>query len=262
MSLHNSSGGSKKLGGSPGLFRTFEAGPPTLTFSPVDGSSRDVSAEPISITTTPSILGGTFSAGSTTGPTGGTFTLAGDFATSGDFSFSGATANGTAEIEITYDAGFSGSVVVVYSLTITGIVTTGQFSMTIEQQFPSGSANGTFYHWVDIFSNGQDAYVQFTVPSNFGSLVDAYIWVMGDNSITGDIDIDLEAKYGKSTEQMDLNTETDTITKNLAAVTKRHLIDVSSVLTGIEAGDNVGLKLSNVDGGGLMAISGILEYNS
>lgn len=262
MSLTDLSSGVKQLGGKTGLFRTFEQGPPTLTFSPVDGSSRDVSAEPIAITTTPSILGGTFSAGSTTGPTGGTFTLAGDFATSGDFSFSGATSNGTAEIEITYDAGPSGTVMVNYSLEITGIVTTGEFTHVIEQQFSTNLTDATAYHWVDQIANSQDGYWQFTVPSNFATLVDAYIWVMGDGSVTGDVDIDLESKYGKNAEQMDLTTETDTVTKNIAAVSKRLRIDVSSVLTGIEGGDNVGLKFSNVDAGGLKGIAGILEYNS
>lgn len=141
--------------------------------------------------------------------------------------------------------------------------TGAEFVTTIEQQFPSGVTDGNSYHWVDTFLNAQDAYWQFVVPSNFATLVEAYVWIMGDNSVTGTVSVDLEAKYGKSTEQMDLATETNaSFTFDIAAVTKRHKVDVSSVLTGIEAGDFVGLKLSNVDAGGLDGIAGILEYNA
>lgn len=138
-----------------------------------------------------------------------------------------------------------------------------EFNTVIEQQFPTNLVFSSSYNWVDQFNNGENAYWQFRVPLNFATIVEAYVWVMGNSVATGIVNVDLESKYGKNTEQMDLTTETNaSFTFNIAAIDKRHKLDISSVLVGIEAGDHVGIKLSNVDAGGLRGIAGMLEYNA
>lgn len=84
----------------------------------------------------------------------------------------------------------------------------------------------------------------FIVPHDFTEIVEAVLYVKSDTTKTT-ADIDLASEYGKEGEANDANTESDTTTTHSLVADVLSLLDISSVLTGIEAGDLVWVGVTN-----------------
>lgn len=104
-------------------------------------------------------------------------------------------------------------------------------------------------------------YANLVVPLNFNTLVNAYLWFRHSGLSTGDKDIDVVSRYGGDGEAFDENTESDTITVNKTVNSaSTYQYDISSVLTGISAGQSVGLAITNSTGISTSMCGGVLEY--
>lgn len=92
--------------------------------------------------------------------------------------------------------------------------------------------------------NGDGDYISFffKVPHDFTSLVSAVVVVNCDVAGTG-IDVDIASAYGKEGEDADAATESDTTTTYNFAADEYATIDISGILSGIEAGDIVGVQI-------------------
>lgn len=104
-------------------------------------------------------------------------------------------------------------------------------------------------------------YANLIVPSNFTTLSSAYLWFRHQGPSTGNKDIDVETRYGGNGEAFAENTESATITVNkTVASNSTYKYDISSVLTGISAGQSVGIKITNNSGISTYFGGGVLEY--
>lgn len=82
----------------------------------------------------------------------------------------------------------------------------------------------------------------FIVPHDFTSLTSAYIFGFSTGDGT-DIDLDISSEYAKEGEDYNLTSESDTSSTYDFVANDFTKIDVSGILTGIEAGDHVSIKL-------------------
>lgn len=104
-------------------------------------------------------------------------------------------------------------------------------------------------------------YANLVVPSNFNAITNAYLWFRHQGVTTGNKSIDVVTRYGGDGEGFAENTESATITVNkTVAANSTYQYDVSSVLSGISAGQSVGFKITNNTGITTYFCGGVLEY--
>lgn len=109
--------------------------------------------------------------------------------------------------------------------------------------------------------NTASTYANLIVPMNFNSLSSAYLWFRHQGTSTGNKDFFIETRYGGDGEGSAENTESATISVNkTVAGNSTYQYDISSVLTGISAGQSVGIKITNSSGITTYFGGGVLEY--
>lgn len=103
------------------------------------------------------------------------------------------------------------------------------------------------------------ANIEFLVPINYASTFGAHICVIPGGTV--DADIDLDSDYGTVGELYDAHSESDTTSTFPFVLNTIGVIDISSVLSSVTAGDMVGVKFSNNGVTGGYLISGfIFQY--
>jgi hypothetical protein len=148
----------------------------------------------------------------------------------------------------------------IYGVSVSGLLpTSGQMlsydgvkwlptaPMELGQFFPAFcNANvGNFnVRTVGTSSNGQ---FNFQVPKNFDSLISLHIvGLPGANAAGASKDIDISSQYGKEGEQYNNHTASDTSTLyTIPAGGTVWYLDISTIFTGLEAGDSGGLNVQH-----------------
>ena len=107
--------------------------------------------------------------------------------------------------------------------------------------YPYNGLTGNFPH--NTLTDGNDAIFLFHIPNDFTTLTDAVVVVLPDASET--IQWDIDTDFGANGEAYNANT--DSVTDDTLAVTLSQLAecDVSAGLTGIAAGDYVGMSFQS-----------------
>ena len=107
--------------------------------------------------------------------------------------------------------------------------------------YPYSGLTGNFPH--STLTDGNDAVFLFHIPNDFTTLIDAVVVVLPDATET--IQWDIATDFGASGEAYNANT--DSVTDATLAVTQNQLAecDVSAGLTGIAAGDYVGMSFKS-----------------
>lgn len=86
--------------------------------------------------------------------------------------------------------------------------------------------------------------ITIPIPPDFGSWVSCKAELIPVGTGTG-LDIDLSTEYSKQGEDYQLQTESDTTSTYDFTTDQKASIDLTGVLTGVEAGDSVGLLIDH-----------------
>lgn len=97
----------------------------------------------------------------------------------------------------------------------------------------------------------------FHVPFDFNSIVSAGLVVIPAGDVVGG-NIDLSTEYGAIGEVYNLNTETDTTSTYSFTTNQLGLLSITTVLTGVAAGDYVGLLVNHLAIGTTLNYLGLL----
>jgi hypothetical protein len=119
------------------------------------------------------------------------------------------------------------------------------------------NTNNLNYRTRSVASTGSQRFT-FIIPTDFTTLISMQLLASVSVGAAGPgRQISLISNYGKSNEEINLNIEINTLTLDLTGMSNLHKeIDISSVFTGIEAGDRCGLLVDH------LAILGSIDYLS
>lgn len=108
-------------------------------------------------------------------------------------------------------------------------------------------------------SGNPTIFFEFFIPDDFTSLSEAVLVCQGAAGASGDVLLTRDASWGGVGEAA--NATSDGVTSTAITITQDVINEVglSAALTGIAAGDYVGLKVNRTAGGGGDTFSGALE---
>jgi len=108
---------------------------------------------------------------------------------------------------------------------------------------PTVGLVGAFLCW-QIGPTGGDGNVTFKCPNDFGQIESAELIYFPDENITN-ADINIDSNMATEGEAYNTHTESDNVSTYTATANQVSVIDVSGILTNMQADDYVGIHIDN-----------------